>query len=139
MELNRSPQLNGQQTPIQVIYDDNCNLCLGLLHFFQPKIGAGERVQFIAQHSERGKELLGQYRALHEVSGSMVVIKNGHYYTKSEAVVQMADGFSGSWKALRFLKWIPRRLRDWGYSVIARNRYRLFGRKTDCSCDRDEQ
>jgi len=30
------------------------------------------------------------------------------------------------------LELVPRRLRDWGYGVVARNRYRVFGRYETC-------
>jgi predicted DCC family thiol-disulfide oxidoreductase YuxK len=31
-----------------------------------------------------------------------------------------------------FLQFLPRALRDWGYGIIARNRYRIFGRFDSC-------
>jgi len=32
----------------------------------------------------------------------------------------------------RLLQLVPRLLRDWGYRVVARNRYRIFGRYDTC-------
>ncbi len=43
------------------------------------------------------------------------------------------------WRLLgKVLQLVPRKLRDWGYRVIARNRYRLFGRYDSCPLPTEE-
>ncbi|HMW71656.1 MAG TPA: DCC1-like thiol-disulfide oxidoreductase family protein, partial [Cellvibrionaceae bacterium] len=36
------------------------------------------------------------------------------------------------WRLLVVLRLVPRRIRDWGYDLIARNRYRWFGQRNHC-------
>ena len=36
------------------------------------------------------------------------------------------------------LRFVPRKLREWGYGVVARNRYRIFGRYDSCPVPSEE-
>ena len=50
-----------------------------------------------------------------------------------DSLIAVLDTIGGKWRALSFmLKLVPRPFRDWLYGLIARNRYRLFGRKESC-------
>ena len=52
---------------------------------------------------------------------------------RSDAVVFVLEELPGVWPAVgRALRSVPRTLRDWGYRVIARSRYQLFGRYENC-------
>ena len=54
------------------------------------------------------------------------------YYTKSAAVLKIGQEFGGGWKLLALLEWIPPVIRDFFYDIIARNRYRWFGKQESC-------
>jgi predicted DCC family thiol-disulfide oxidoreductase YuxK len=46
---------------------------------------------------------------------------------------------SSFWRATGFLlQLVPRRVRDWGYRLVARQRYRIFGRYDACSVPSEE-
>src|SRR6267142_6872545 len=86
--------------------------------------------------SSRSKVLAG--RRWRPVSPSMspaprltVAIINGHAYFKSDAMILVLAGLPG-WSWSRIFLLLPRRVRDWAYDRIARNRYRLFGRNESC-------
>jgi predicted DCC family thiol-disulfide oxidoreductase YuxK len=52
---------------------------------------------------------------------------------RSDAVVFVLRALGGIWRVgAWFLRWLPRRVRDRGYNVIARNRYRIFGQYETC-------
>ena len=51
---------------------------------------------------------------------------------KSDAAVRLAVYLTGAWKFIGALKIIPRPVRDCMYDGVARNRYRLFGRREEC-------
>jgi predicted DCC family thiol-disulfide oxidoreductase YuxK len=64
---------------------------------------------------------------------SMVVSKNGQLFRHSTAALVIAKELGGFWKVLGSLGgMIPRPLRDLGYRLVARNRYRLFGQADAC-------
>ena len=53
-------------------------------------------------------------------------------FRQSGAVMAALDAAGGTPVLLGLLKLFPRFLRDFGYQVVARNRYRLFGRIERC-------
>ncbi len=54
---------------------------------------------------------------------------------RSDAVIFALKRLGGIWKVLGlFVQLLPRFLRDWGYRVVARNRYRVLGRLKPACC-----
>jgi len=53
-------------------------------------------------------------------------------HVRSEAALAIAQYLGGAWRALAVLRLVPRPLRDWGYDLFARYRYRVFGRFDAC-------
>ena len=50
----------------------------------------------------------------------------------SDAVLAIWDGLGWPWRAATAFRLVPRALRDYVYRWVARNRYRLFGRRDTC-------
>jgi len=65
-------------------------------------------------------------------SGTMILIKDGKVYCRSDAALEIARDLNGPWKALVLFKIIPTCLRNAVYDFIARRRYRWFGKKEAC-------
>ncbi len=64
---------------------------------------------------------------------SIVLLDGRLSYRRSAAVVRVLWRLGGVWKLFGGLLWlIPRPLRDVGYKLVARTRYRLFGKKETC-------
>lgn len=61
-----------------------------------------------------------------------LVLIDGRIYRRTDALIAMAALLPWPWRAAGALRLVPRRLRDAGYDLLARNRYRLFGRKIPC-------
>ena len=57
---------------------------------------------------------------------------NGCVLTRSNAALFVAGELGWPWKALRVARLLPAVLLDRAYDVIARFRYRLFGRHEQC-------
>jgi predicted DCC family thiol-disulfide oxidoreductase YuxK len=52
---------------------------------------------------------------------------------RSDAALFVLRELGGFWRlGAWFLQWLPRGFRDWGYALVARNRYRVFGRYESC-------
>jgi predicted DCC family thiol-disulfide oxidoreductase YuxK len=63
---------------------------------------------------------------------SMIIVDGDRLLKDSDAVLAIYAGLGWPWKALSLLRFIPRALRDPVYRWLARNRYRLFGRRDAC-------
>jgi predicted DCC family thiol-disulfide oxidoreductase YuxK len=59
------------------------------------------------------------------------VILGGRAYFKSDAVIEVLACLP-RWSWVRPLRWVPRGLRHAVYDLVARNRYRWFGRTDQC-------
>lgn len=62
------------------------------------------------------------------------MIRDQHYWVRSNAVLQIIALLPMAWRPLQLLRVLPRVLRDWAYDRIARNRYRLLAGTTAACC-----
>jgi predicted DCC family thiol-disulfide oxidoreductase YuxK len=53
-------------------------------------------------------------------------------YDKSTAVLKISKYLNNGFKLLYFFILIPKFIRDWVYNLIAKNRYKGFGKKENC-------
>lgn len=53
-------------------------------------------------------------------------------FTRSDAWIEVARVLGGLWKIFLIIRWIPRRLRDAVYGMIARNRHAFTGGPVTC-------
>jgi predicted DCC family thiol-disulfide oxidoreductase YuxK len=116
-----------------VLFDGVCNLCNGTVQFIIRRDPQG-RFRFASQQSEAGRELLRKHGLL-EVGGvaqSIVVLEGERVYLESDAALRILYRLGGAWRLAHALWIVPRPLRDWIYRLVARNRYRLFGRREQC-------
>ena len=116
-----------------VLFDGVCNFCNASINFVIDHDRSG-RFVFASLQSEKGQQLLQtHHKDYHQIDlRSVVLIKNGKVYEKSDAVLQIARNLDGLWPLLYAFSIVPRALRDGIYNWIARNRYRWFGRQEAC-------
>lgn len=92
---------------------------------------AKPRYQFAAVQSIAGAELLRQYQLNPENAESFLLIRNNKALTHSSAALELCRDLP-RWRWLRLFLIVPRPIRDAAYTLLARNRYRLFGQKQQC-------
>ena len=125
-----------------VLYDGVCGLCNRAVRFLL-KRDRHDRLRFASLQSDFAATLLKRHGLDHKDLDTVYVVLN-HDLTKeaqpderllprSDAVIFVLKSLGGIWKVLGlFVQLLPRFLRDWGYRVVARNRYRVFGRFETC-------
>lgn len=123
--------LEGDRLNNLVIFDGVCNLCEISVNFIIDRDPAGV-FRFVPSQSELGAALEQQFDINLTSLATVVLIRDGRVYSESEAAVRIAGEFVGPWRGLALIRWLPRPLRDWGYRLVARNRYAWFGRKQVC-------
>jgi len=114
-----------------VIFDGICNLCEFSVRFIAERDTEG-RFTFTPAQSPLGKKLLQRHGMEKDALNSVVLVKNGRALDRSTAALAIASELDGAWKLLGCFSLIPKSLRDFLYDVIARNRYRWFGKKNHC-------
>jgi len=114
-----------------VLFDGVCNLCIGIVNFII-KRDSKEKFKFAALQSESGQAMLKKFNLPTNNFGSFIFIKREKYFIKSTAGLHVLKEIGGVWKLFYILIIIPRPLRDGIYTIIARTRYRIFGKQDTC-------
>ncbi len=114
-----------------IIFDGVCNLCSRSVQFII-KRDKRSVFKFSPLQSKFGREKLVEHGLNPDDAESFLLIKDGHAYTKSDAAIEIAREFRGSWKLIVGVALIPRPVRDKVYSLVVKNRYRLFGKRESC-------
>ena len=120
-----------QKTKYIVIFDGCCLFCNAAVHFIINRDPQAHFV-FTPMQSALAKALMQQYCVNNKSIDSLVLIKNDQCYLYSDAVIEISKSLTGYWFVLSIIKIIPQCIRDYGYQLFAKNRYRLFGKKTSC-------
>ena len=113
-----------------VFFDGVCGLCAHSVDFV---IRHDRQQQFLFAPLQ-GETARARLQQLSDTSlSSMVLLDRTREYRRSDAAWRVLVLLGGVWRIVGYgLRMIPRPLRNWGYSIIARNRYRWFGRKEAC-------
>jgi predicted DCC family thiol-disulfide oxidoreductase YuxK len=119
-----------------VLYDGLCGMCDGVVQFLL-RHDKKDAFRFAPQQGDAARQIL-EVHALDPVTlDTICVIENYDspqelVYSKSDAALRIADGLGGIWTLARPARLLPRSLRDACYDLVARNRHRIFGRRTEC-------
>ena len=115
-----------------VLFDGVCNLCNGAVNFVIRR-DREDRFRFAALQSDIGRELTASRQIDTDKVDSIIVIEPGvAYYLKSDAALEIARDLKGYRLLPHLLGWIPRPIRDSIYDLVARYRYRWFGKQDAC-------
>jgi predicted DCC family thiol-disulfide oxidoreductase YuxK len=114
-----------------VVFDGICHLCSGGVRFLA-RHPIEPPFKLIPMQSCEGRELLIQHGIDPEDPTTFLVLDRGLVLTESDASIHIMAAIGGLWKLLVVARVIPRPWRDWLYRLLARNRYRWFGRRDTC-------
>lgn len=114
-----------------VLFDGVCNLCSGFVAFCL-RHESERRLRFVAMQSETGQAVLRRLGLPLNEFETFLLLDGDAVYGKSDAFFRLLRYLRRPWPWFRWARIVPRALRDWGYDRIARNRYRLFGRRDQC-------
>jgi predicted DCC family thiol-disulfide oxidoreductase YuxK len=113
-----------------IFFDGVCNLCNNSVQFII-KRDKKNKFKFASLQSSFAKNNLSKYIDVDKLE-SIVLLNENKLYTKSTAALLIARELSGMWPIFYVFIIIPPFIRDWFYNVIAKNRYRIFGKKDSC-------
>jgi predicted DCC family thiol-disulfide oxidoreductase YuxK len=118
-----------------VLYDGVCALCNGLVRFLLPR-DRDDRFRFAALQSPLAQSLLARHGRDPQGLDTVYVVVTGaageRLLSRSDAVLHLLRGIGGVWRLAAVVRLVPRVIRDAGYRLVARSRYRLFGRYETC-------
>jgi predicted DCC family thiol-disulfide oxidoreductase YuxK len=111
-----------------LFFDGVCNLCNGAITFILNHEKDHELL-FAPLQSTAGQKVSAK---LTSKIDSLILLERGQLHIRSDAALKVAKHLRQPYSWLQYLRFLPRWLRDIGYDLVARNRYRLFGKKEVC-------
>ena len=119
-----------------MLYDGVCGLCEGAVQFVLARDRRG-LFQFAALQSPLGRSLVEKSGRNPDDLSSFYVIRNydrpeATFLEKGKAALFVATQLGWPWRAAGVFAMLPGRLLDAVYDLVARHRYRLFGKRDQC-------
>ena len=126
-----------------LLYDGVCGLCDHLVQFVLARDPHGV-FDFAPLQSATGRAAVAREGGDPDLLTSFYVVRDyrrGHARTlvKGRAALFVARALGWPWRAVALFGLLPTAVLDWGYDVVARYRYRVFGRFDQCLLPRPEQ
>src|SRR5476651_106585 len=113
-----------------ILYDGVCVFCSRWIRFVAAR-DVNARFRFTAIQSGYGTRLAQAFGINPDDPDTNAVIHGGLVHFKSDAALTVLSNLPG-WEWVGVLSVMPRPIRDTVYNLVARNRYRIFGRYDEC-------
>ena len=120
-----------------ILFDGICNLCNASVRFIL-KHDNKNKFLFASLQSDAAHKLLLHFNYNNAKMMSIVLIDDNKVYDKSTAILKIGEKLGSPWRLFYFFIILPKGFRDFVYNIIAKNRYRWFGKKESCLIYGDE-
>lgn len=114
-----------------ILFDGVCDLCNGFVQFIIARDPKG-KFKFGALQSPEAQELLKDAPIDPKDLDTVIYIRGDRIYTRSGAALRILNDLGGWWSLFAIKLIIPPPIRDFIYRIIARHRYKWFGRRASC-------
>lgn len=124
-----------------IVFDGDCVMCSANARFVL-RHDRRRRFRLTTAQSRLGASLYRHFGLRSDEEGTILVLKGGRLLTDSEAVIAIPAVLGWPWRIAAGVRIVPRPIRDRIYRLVARNRFRWFGRREICwvpapaDCDR---
>jgi predicted DCC family thiol-disulfide oxidoreductase YuxK len=113
-----------------ILYDGVCVFCSRWVRFVAVR-DVERRFRFTAIQSGYGTRLARAFGIDPDDPDTNAVVHGGEVFFKSDAALTVLSHLPG-WRWVRVLRLAPKPFRDALYNLVARNRYRIFGKYETC-------
>ena len=114
-----------------ILFDGVCNFCNSRINFII-RNDKRDYFRFTPLQSETAKKLIAE-KNIHTFGlDSFILIENGKAYDRTTAALRIAKKLDGLWPIFYAFIIVPPFIRDIVYKIIAKNRYKWWGKKDSC-------
>ncbi|WP_429472263.1 thiol-disulfide oxidoreductase DCC family protein [Neobacillus sp. B4I6] len=113
-----------------ILFDGVCNLCNNSVKFIIKRDTLGY-FKFASLQGETGQRLLKKHSLNYDLN-SFVLIEKEKVYIKSSAALRVCSQLGGAWRIFSIFRFLPPLFRDFLYDIVAKNRYKWFGKEESC-------
>ena len=114
-----------------IVFDAVCVLCSSHAQFVL-RHDRRQHFKLASMQSETGQGLYERFGIDADTPETLIVVDGDMVLRDSDAVLEIWKRLGGIWRASALFRTIPRGVRDPIYRWVARNRYRMFGKRETC-------
>ena len=114
-----------------VLFDGVCNFCNRRVNFII-RNDKRDHFRFAALQSEIGKKILVENKFPENYSDSFILVENGKIHQRTSAVIRISKHLRFPWPMFYAFIIVPPFIRDIIYKIIAKNRYKWWGKREAC-------
>lgn len=130
--INKKTQLNLPKNKKIILFDGVCNLCNASVAFII-KHDKKDVFRFAANQSAVGQEIIKMFEIDSSKTDSIILYDaNIGIQVESKAAFSIAKDLEGIYHYLFYLSFLPTAMADFFYRLIAKNRYKWFGKIENC-------
>ncbi|MCI0449627.1 MAG: thiol-disulfide oxidoreductase DCC family protein [Chlorobi bacterium] len=127
-----------QNNSLIILFDGVCNFCNSSVNFIMSR-DKKNIFKFAAIQSDPGIELQKKFGLNPNELATFIFVEGDKYYTKTTAALRVAKELKFPWNLSYFFIIIPPFIRNIAYNIIAKYRYRWFGKRNACRVPTDEE
>lgn len=113
-----------------VLFDGFCHVCSGGVRFLLTRDQSG-LFTYVPCQSPWGHDIMERFGIDHGFAETFAFVDKGRILFKSDAGIASLHRLPG-WHWIAIARFVPRFLRDAIYDLLARNRYKWFGKRDVC-------
>lgn len=115
-----------------ILFDGVCNLCNGAVNKVIDR-DKENRFLFASLQSKIGQQICKDLGIDTNDMESMILYESSFaYYKKATAALKVMNDLGGLWSLTKVFWILPEFFRNWVYDIVAKNRYKWFGKKESC-------
>ncbi len=114
-----------------IVFDGVCVLCNGWVKFTL-RYDRQERFHFVIAQSDFGEKIYADLGLKSTDYETFIVFTDGQLHTKLDGVFALFSTLGYPWKIFSVFRVLPRPMKNLMYDLVAKNRYRLFGKRDTC-------
>lgn len=120
-----------EESPV-ILYDGLCNFCNAVVNFIV-RHDKKKIFRFAPLQTKEARALLREHNEAFVSLKTVYLVEDGKVYKRSRAVFRMFRQLPYPWKMVSFFRILPVWLTDYFYKLIAKNRYRWFGKRNEAT------
>jgi predicted DCC family thiol-disulfide oxidoreductase YuxK len=120
-----------------VLYDGECGLCHRSVKFLLKR--DRNQLWYAPLQGETAAALRARHPEIPTTLESVVLVDRDRVHVRSKAFLYTAKYLPAPWRWAYYFRWLPAFLLDLGYRVIARIRYRVWGKFDSCQRPTQDQ
>lgn len=121
-----------------ILFDGVCNFCNASVNFIMDR-DKKSKFKFAALQSDPGEALQKKFSLDPKDLSSFILIEQDKYYKKTTAALRVAKELGYPWNIAYVFIIVPPFIRNIAYSIIAKYRYKWFGKKDACRIPSPEE